>query len=256
MTEIFAPLVELTHLSAGQLQFCFAAVLLASLVRGFSGFALSALIVTSTISVMPPVELLPVNLILEGVAGLLMVRGGIRDADKRIVIGLVIGSTIGVPIGLTLLLYLPVAMTKMLALGVILALALLLLANFRPRGLDSIPGLYISGVIAGIVTGIAGVGGMVVAIYALALGRPARVIRASLVMFLFASEITSAAYFYYYGIFTETAVWRGIMFTPMVIIGVLIGARYFSKANESFYRNFCLGLLIVLAVVGIIRALI
>jgi len=75
-------------------------VIVAGIVRGFSGFALSALVMASAVVILPPVELIPICLILELAASLLMARGGWQEADRGTVLGLVIGSTIGVPIGL------------------------------------------------------------------------------------------------------------------------------------------------------------
>ena len=90
-------LSDLTQLAPAQLLICVGAVFMAALVRGFSGFALSALIMASLVVIIPPIHLIPVCFLLEATASLMMFRGGIRDADMYIVWGLVIGSAIGVP---------------------------------------------------------------------------------------------------------------------------------------------------------------
>ena len=72
-----------------------------------------------------------------------------------------------------------------MALGVIIALASLQLARVRIPFLASNWGLYCSGWLAGVVTGLASVGGMVVALYVLAQRAQPRQMRASLVLFLF-----------------------------------------------------------------------
>ncbi len=69
--------------------------------------------------------------------------------------------------------------------------------------------LYGAGLLSGFVTGIAGVGGMVVVIYVFSLGRKAVVIRASLVMYLFLSLVTSLFYYIYFDLMSETILWRG-----------------------------------------------
>ena len=71
----------------------------AGLVRGFSGFALSAMVMASAVLILPPVELIPICWWLEMSASLLMARGGWRDADRGVVKGLVIGSALGLPLG-------------------------------------------------------------------------------------------------------------------------------------------------------------
>ena len=76
--------------------------LIAGLVRGFSGFALSAMVMASGALILPPVQLIPVCWWLEMTASLFMLRGGWREANRKVALGLAIGSTIGVPFGLAL----------------------------------------------------------------------------------------------------------------------------------------------------------
>ncbi len=248
-------LLALTGLEYTQLLFLTGVVFIAGIVRGFSGFALSALIMASLATILPPFEILPMNFILEAAAGLMMVRGGIKDADMRVVIGLVVASAIGMPIGLTLTTTAPLELTRIFALSTILILAILLFANIHPRNPERATILYSAGLLSGLVTGIAGVGGMVVVIYVFSLGRRARVIRASLVMYLFLSLVMSLFYYVYFDLMTEIVIWRGATLAIPTIIGVMIGSRLFSNAHEKFYRIFCLGLLIFLATTGLLRVI-
>ncbi len=248
-------LASLAHLTQSQLLLCIGIVFIAGMVRGFSGFALSALIMASLATMLPPVEILPMNFVLEAAAGLMMVRGGIKDADMRVVLGLVIMSAIGMPIGLMLTTHAPVQLTRIFALSTILILAILLFANVRPKKPDSTLILSGAGLLSGLVTGIAGVGGMVVVIYVFSLGKKARVIRASLVMYLFLSLLTSLVYYLYFELLTQTVLWRGAILIVPTIIGVVIGANLFSKAHDKMYRIFCLGLLIFISITGLLRVI-
>ncbi len=249
-------ITDFIQLSQMQLVIILAVVFIAGIVRGFSGFALSALVMAALASFLPPVEILPMNFILEATAGLIMVRGGIKHADMRVVIGLVVFSALGMPSGLYLTTHLPVETTRLMALSTILLLTILLLANFRPKNPDSPMMIYGAGFLAGLATGIAGVGGMVVVIFVFSLGREARVIRASLVMYLFFSLATSLIFFVYFGLMTETVMVRGAIFSVPTIIGVLVGSQLFSKSHDRLYRIFCLGLLILLSVAGLLRVII
>lgn len=99
--------------------------------------------------------------------------------------GLSIGAAIGAPIGLYATTNIDAGLSKLIALFIILSLTLAQLFKFRPRFLATKPGLYGNGLTAGVVTGLASVGAMVVALYILASEPAAKRIRASLVMFLF-----------------------------------------------------------------------
>lgn len=225
----------------------------AGLVRGFSGFALSAVVMASAASFVPPVKLIPICWWLEISASVLMVRGGIAQADRRIVGGLVLGSAIGLPMGLMLTLALPATISKAAALVLLTALALMQLARVELKFLATTPGLLGSGVGSGIATGIAGVGGMVVALYVLVQNMPARVMRASLVMYLFLASAISIVTHFWFGTMDWLAILRGWSFVPITMIGVWLGGKLFNPVWEPYYKPFCLILLIVLAVASGLR---
>lgn len=246
----------LTQLAPAQLLVCAGAVFLAALVRGFAGFALSALIMASLVVIIPPVHLIPVCFLLEAVASVIMFRGGMRDADMSIVWGLVIGSAIGVPFGLALTKTLPIETSKLVALVLLIFLAAMQLLKIRMTFLATRPGLYISGLTAGIATGLASIGGMVVALYVLSQDKALRNMRGSLVMYLFFGILTSGTYLFLFGVMNEIAAVRAIVFAPLVILGVLLGSLLFRPSLEGLYKRLCLLLLIGLALTGLIRIVI
>ena len=225
----------------------------AGLVRGFSGFALSAMVMASAIAILPPEALIPICWWLEMTASALMMRGGWKDADRDVAISLVVGSTIGVPFGLALTQAVSVETSKIIALCILLILATSQLAKIRLRFLATRPGLYGSGFMAGLATGLAAVGGMVVALYVLAREAPARQMRGSLVLFLFVSSLTSLITLLWFGVMDWTATARGLILAPAVALGVLLGQRLFTRKLEPFYKPFCLVLLIALAGLSLIR---
>jgi uncharacterized membrane protein YfcA len=246
---------DLTQLSENQFIYCLIAVFVAGLVRGFSGFALSAIVVASMASKLPTVELIPMAYLLEGAASLVMLRGGVRDADMSIVWVLAIGSAIGVPIGLMATTTFPVEATRITALVLILSLAAMQLFKITPSFVGTRAGLYGTGLFAGIATGLASVGGMVVALYVLASKIDPRSMRGALVMYLFIGMFTSLVWHLLYGIMDMRALMRGLVFAPPLLIGVLIGVGLFRPSLQRFYKQFCLVLLMCLSAAGLISVL-
>lgn len=253
--EAFGVLLTLTDLTAMELFITVIAVFVAGMVRGFSGFALSAMVMASIALIIPPVELIVICWFLELSASVLMVRGGFAHADMKVVFGLFFGGLMGVPIGLYFTNTLPLDTSRMIALIVILLLALSQLLRFKPKFLATTPGLLGSGVLAGVATGLASVGGMVVALYVLARDAPAAVMRASLVMYLFIGSATSFMYLLYFGMVTWPGVVRALVFVPIVIAGVILGKSLFRPRLEPYYKPFCLVLLMGLAGAGLVRLL-
>ena len=246
-------LLKLTGLPLQDLLIAALAVLTAGLIRGFAGFGLSAILMASIVTIIPPVSLIPICFILEGLAGVIMFKGGIRHADMTLVWGLSIGSAIGAPIGLYATTSIDVDLSKLIALMVILSLTTALLFKFRPKFLATRPGLYGSGLTAGVVSGLASVGGMVVALYILASEPEVKKIRASLVMYLFIGMFTSLIYLFVYDMMTMQAFWRAAVFSPIVLLGVFLGGLLFRPAYEHLYKRVCLLLLVGLCVLGLAR---
>lgn len=248
-------LADLTQLTNEQFVYCLIAVFVAGMVRGFSGFALSAIVVASMASKIPTVQLIPMAYLLEAAASLVMFRGGVRDADMSIVWVLAIGSAIGVPIGLMATTTLPVETTRIVALVLILSLAALQLFKITPRFVGTRAGLYGTGLCAGMATGLASVGGMVVALYVLASKIDPRSMRGAMVMYLFIGMFTSLVWHLLYGIMDMRALMRGVVFVVPLLVGVFIGVSLFRPSLQGFYKRFCLALLMCLSMAGLASTL-
>jgi|TARA_B110000259_G_scaffold157476_1_gene179396 uncharacterized membrane protein YfcA len=229
--------------------------LIAGVVRGFSGFALSALVMASAALIIPPIQLIPICWWLEMTASLFMFRSVWQEANRKIAVGLAIGSTLGMPFGLALTMAIATELSKLLALGVIIALAALQLARVRIPFSVRNWGLYGSGWVAGVVSGVAGVGGMVVALFILSQKAQPRQMRASLVLFLFLSSVTTIISLWYFGVMDQVAIKRGLVMALPAGLGVVLGKLLFMPKWEYLYKPFCLTLLIVLAITGIIRVI-
>ena len=242
-------------LSLSDTQFWIVALicLLAGIVRGFSGFALSALVMASAALIIPPVELIPVCWWLELCAGFMMIRSGWKEADRRLAITLVVGSSLGLPLGLYLTTHVAVALSQAIALGCIASLAALLLGKIKLDFLANPKGHLGVGICAGIATGLASVGGMVVALFVLVSNVPARQMRATLVVFLLLSQALTLIILIAYGVMDQRAALRGVILAVPATLGVYLGKKFFISKLEPFYRPFCLLLLIGLALQGLVR---
>jgi hypothetical protein len=92
-------ILQATALTQSEFLILIGLAILAGIVRGFSGFALSAMVMATAVIILPPIELLPMLWWLEMSASILMLKNGWDGADKTMTYALVIGATIGWPIG-------------------------------------------------------------------------------------------------------------------------------------------------------------
>ncbi|WP_289032675.1 sulfite exporter TauE/SafE family protein [uncultured Roseibium sp.] len=240
-------------LTQPQFLICSAAIFCAGLVRGFSGFGLSAILMAGIVVLIPPVELIPLCYLLEAAASIALFRGNLRSADWKMVWTLAITSAIGVPIGLAITTNVPTEHSKTIALGLVLVLTFGQLFKFIPPGFGGRAGLPVAGLLAGIVTGLASVGGLVVALYVLSRRTEAYVMRSSLIIFLFIGIFTTLASLLSYDLMSQETLQRGVIFVPIVLSGVFFGTRLFSPTLAPHYKKVCLLLLVCLSIVGLIR---
>ncbi len=242
--------------SSSETVLLFVIIFAAGLVRGFAGFALSAIVMASAASFIPPILLIPILWFQEMAASLLMARGGWQDADRPRTVLLVIGNWLGWPLGLWLTVSLPREASAQIALVIILILAGMQLLKVNIPALASRAGTLIAGFVAGIAGGVAHVGGMVVALYVLSQNDNARSMRATLVLYLFIGSLGSLIYLIYFGVMTSTAMLSALTLIPATLLGVWLGTKLFNPRWEPYYKPFCLCLLIGLAALSLLRSLI
>ncbi len=225
----------------------------AGLIRGFSGFGLSAFVMSLALTIIPPIELIPVCWWMEFVASVFMIKNGWKDSDKKISIVLWLGAVFGLPIGIALTTILDFQTSKIVALVLILILALILLRNFKIQFLSTSVGTISSGVFAGVATGLASIGGMIVATYVLAGQNSAGQMRASIVLYIFLNSVTTFIFLILFDVMDHKAFVRGVLLAVPSSIGVVLGSILFMQKLERYYRPFSLGLLISFSLVGLIR---
>ena len=225
----------------------------AGIIRGFSGFGLSAFVMSLALTIIPPIELIPVCWWMEFVASVFMIRNGWKDSDKKISVILWLGAVFGLPVGIALTTILDFQTSKIVALVLILILALILLRNFKIQFLSTSVGTISSGVFAGVATGLASIGGMIVAIYVLASQNSARRVRASIVLYIFLNSVTTCIFLILFDVMDHKAFVRGVLLAVPSSIGVVLGSILFMQKLEKYYRPFSLGLLISFSLVGLIR---
>ena len=240
-------------LNSSDLIFLISICFFAGLIRGFTGFGLSAFVMSLALSIIPPIELIPICWWMEFFAGVFMIKNGWKESDKKTSMNLLVGAIFGLPIGIFVTTILDFQISKFIALTLILMLSFILLQNFKLQFLSTKLGTISSGVFAGMATGLASIGGMIVATYVLASQNSARRMRASIVVYILLNSITTFIFLIIFDVMDQKAFLRGILLALPSSIGVVLGSILFMQKLEKYYRPFSLGLLISFSLVGLIR---
>ena len=180
--------LQLISLTLSQFIFFTLVILLASCVRGFSGFGFSASSVSLLSFIMPAKEIVPIILLLEIVASFFMIPSIINKINWRFVLFLLFGVIIGTPIGVSLLASLDPKLMHLIISSTVLIFAYLLLKGYKNKKLNHNVSKFFVGGIAGTVNGFGTLAGLPIALYFLIIAAEPAVIRASLAALFFFTD--------------------------------------------------------------------
>jgi uncharacterized membrane protein YfcA len=242
MPELLSPLISWPTLIAA------ATVLLAGMVRGFSGFG-SAMIMVPVLAVLyGPLVAVPIALALEMAVSLPLVPPAAKLVDWRRISLLLVAACAAVPLGIWLLQNLDAAIVRYVFSAIIVAAVILLATGWRYTGRPGVAPTLATGLLSGVMNGIAGMAGPPVVFFYLAGSGAAATSRASFIVFFAVVDLFALLIFVLDGAFTSDGVILAAVLALPFVLGGLIGARMFGKASERFYRIVVLAILVAIAV--------
>ena len=234
------------------LAFC---AFLAGLIRGFSGFGLSAVLVASAAFVIPPKLIIPTAQAMEVIASIALIPTVWRDVNWKWLTPMGAAYLISIPFGVAALAYLPEAAIRVGGCVLLLVATLCLLLNRRPNLPDGLPLRFGTGLVAGFFAGASSLGGMVASVMLFAVSIPAKQLRATLIVLFFGSALYSLSWGAWHGVVTEGTFVRAAWLAVPLLIGIAVGTHGFKNVSEKRFRQYVLVLLATLAVAGIVNVI-
>ena len=232
-----------------------AAVFLAAIVRGFSGFGFSLLAISGLTFIYAPAEVVPTVFLLEIAASLHMLPSIWNEIQWRSLVPLIVGCLIATPIGAYALASVPAGpMQIALSIFVLVSVGVL----WSGYTLKSAPGFTAAtgvGAAAGLFNGAFGIGGPPVIVFYFASPAGVAAGRASLIAYFLATDAIGLANLSVRELLTREAVIKATLLLPALLAGVWVGARAFKSVDEAAFRKIMLIIMVVLAIVGAAKAL-
>lgn len=227
----------------------------ASFVRGYSGFGFAALTVSGASLVMNPLQVVGVVLILDFLMTFQQWSGVSRDVDWRRVVPLLAGAMVGVPLGLWVITQIPPDAARAVIALYVLVMCAVLMRGFvirRVQGTGAHGGM---GVMSGLANAV-GMGGLPVATYFTAQGIGARGFRATLIAYFALLDGVTLPWMWWHGLLNTDTLIAVAGALPVAVLGVWLGGRHFFGTDPQDFRRFAIGLLAVLAVLGLAKSVI
>jgi uncharacterized membrane protein YfcA len=230
-------------------------VFVAAVLRGFTGFGFGLAAVPLLSLVLPPAEVVPLVITLQVVIGGAGLRAAAAECDWRAVRLLVPGLFIGVPIGLLILTTLPANPVRLAIGGVIAASVWLIHRGIRLPPNPSRLASFGVGLVSGVVSGLASMGGPPIVVYLLALGHTPTRMRATAIVYFMLSGCTSFVPMAARGLITRDILIWAAASLPVLFAGSRLGTWAFHQARPAHHRMVAVVTLSALAVLLIGRAL-
>ena len=227
----------------------------AAYVRGYSGFGFSAIFIASASLITNPLPLIPVVFACEIIMTAFQARGIRGHVDWRRVIALLAGAAIVLPVSVTAMLTFGPEIARLTVSAIVLIMALILLSGWTLTRVIGAPGHIGVGAISGLCNA-AGIGGLPVAAFMTAQPMAAATFRATMIVYLTGLDLITMPFLWHGGLVTlQTAIAAACAF-PFLAIGIWLGSRRFGTTSPQGFRKFAIGILLILSVLGLIRAMI
>jgi len=231
-------------------------VFVAGIIRGYSGFGFAMVAVTSISLVLPPIQAVPIVLILEVMASIQLVPQVWRDIDWFSLRWLLAGSFFAAPFGVYLLANMPAVPMRVFISLLVMVAAILLMRGWAWKRMPGRLLNIVTGVASGTLNGAAAIGGPPVILLYLSSPAGITVSRASIIAYFFGIDVMSLTMASIQGLTTSRTVITSIVCLVPLLLGIGMGSRMFIKVDKDFFRKHVLILLIILSIAGLLRALI
>ncbi|CUH62402.1 Sulfite exporter TauE/SafE [Thalassovita gelatinovora] len=227
------------------------AVFIAGAVRGFSGFGTALVYLPVAAMFMPPVWALITLVVMDVFGPIPNLPRARRDGRVADVGRMWLGTILALPLGLMVLYTADPSFFRYAVCGIALLVPLLLASGVRMRG-QITPALQIgTGGVAGFLGGVAGLPGPPVILMHMASTEPAQLIRANIMMYLFAFDVTLLGLLAIQGKLELLPILIGLVLAVPNLLGNLAGAAMFRPERQRLYRLVGYGITMAAALSGL-----
>ncbi|PWT93180.1 MAG: hypothetical protein C5B56_01155 [Proteobacteria bacterium] len=229
-----------------------AAVIVAGVMRGITGFGGAMLMAPPLSLLLGPVAAVVTSLMLEAAAALVVARDAWPKLKKTTLAYLTLPACVTVPIGGHLLLSLDPNIARKAIAGVVVVFSLALMLGLRYTGSPKPATLVALGGLVGVLLGATSVGAPPVILYMLSGPDPPAVTRANLTAFVTAISVIGVIMLVAAGAVTGQLAISAAMLTIPYLAAIWLGSGLFARLSEFGARWVSLGLMLISGIIGLV----
>ena len=227
------------------------AILVAGLVRGFTGFGTALVFVPVAAQFLPVANVILIMATTGLFSIVALVPGAWKSADRAEVGTMALAALATVPLGLWMLAQLDGLVIRWVVTVVAVVTLLAVITGWRWRGRLGLPGRLAIGAAAGTVGGMTGLTGPVVIIFYLANARSALAVRSNIILFLAALDVVLVGNLILRGQVGAATLWIAVVLALPYLVATLIGQALFDPKHENAYRVMAYGVVALAVISGL-----
>jgi uncharacterized membrane protein YfcA len=241
-------------LSIGAAGLIWVTLFVASFLRGYTGFGMSAIVLAVAALVTDPRPLIPVIFTAEVLLTLVQIPSIRGRIDWPLVLALLLGAAVGVPLAVPVLAGIGTEAARLTISAIVLAMSLILFSGWTLKRRVGRAGQVGTGVVSGVANA-AGVGGLPVVVLLSAQPMPPERFRATMIAYLTGLDLYTVPVMAAHGMVGADSAWALALALPTLVAGTILGGIGFAFASPRAFRRVTVWLLGLLALMGIARAL-
>ena len=231
---------------------CAIAIALGGFLRGFLGFGAALLMVPILSSILTPAVGLVIMYLVEVPTVLYLMPPALKKGNVKIVFPMILALLVTIPIGFYFVVSLDPEIIKIVISVMVILMVALLASGWKPKGEINLLTMILGGGFSGLVNGAAGVGGPPFVTVLMARNDDAEITRSNIIITMGCMSLLTTLTQVFYGMMTLNLVIVSIFAFPIYIGFTWLGATYFNKSGNEYFRKAALFMLISIAVITII----
>ena len=225
-----------------------AAIAVAGIVRGFSGFGTGMIVVPVASMTFGPKVAIVILLVIDSLPMIPLIVGAVKKVKLRELVPVAVGYGLFMPLGIWFLKTGDTETLRWFMSAVIFVAVAVLWSGWYYHGPRNVPVRLAVGGMSGFLGSAAGIGGPPVILYWMALRTGAGFVRANLIIYFAITSVFSAVGLFLADLITRQTVTQGLLYTPVYLAGLMIGAHLFGFSSEATYKRIALTIVLAAAI--------
>ena len=227
------------------------AIMLAGLSKGFSAFGAALIFIPLASAAVGPVSAAAIFVVIDCVAALPLVYMNRAHIDRRVIGKVAVGAFVGLPIGIALLIHTDQRLIRSAISIFCVANLFLLMFGLRFSKVPGMAMVYSTGVLSGMLHGIAQMSGPPVLLLWFAMRYTKEKIRASALLYFFLLTLTTFFIFLSSSVVNWDTIMYSMILIPVYAAGLIVGSLVFEMSSERFFRGISFALIACAAIVSL-----